>query len=255
VAKTELAADLRSGDDLGATGIYRIFVEQALGTAGGQPWGILAGLYAFDPGREDVELLGRIARIAQRAGAPFLAEGSCRLLGCQSPDQLPYPEDWQPPGPEEEQNWGALRQLPEASSLGLALPRLLLRLPYGKETSPVESFDFEEMPEGSAHEGYLWGSPAVACTYVLAEAFSRCGWDLRTGIVPEIAELPAHVYREDSENRVKPCAEVLLGERAVEAILGKGLMPLLSVRDRDTVRLARLQSLASPATPLAGRWS
>jgi len=47
---------------------------------------------------------------------------------------------------------------------------------------------------------------------------------------------------------------VVLTERAAEAILEKGLMPILSFKNQDTVRLARFQSLAGPATNLAGRW-
>jgi type VI secretion system protein ImpC len=252
VTKAELASDLASSDDLHATGIFRLLAESAMG---GRPWGILVGLYTFDQSRDDVDLLGRIARLARLADVPFLAEGSCRLLGCTSLVRTPDAAGWAPADAEAEQRWAALRQLPEASYLGLALPRFLLRLPYGKDTSPVEEFDFEEMPEGSNHDGYLWGNPAVACAYLLAESFRRRGWDFHAGAVREITDLPLHVYREGGESRIKPCAEVLLDEKATAAILDKGLMPLASVRDRDAVRVARFQSLAESATPLAGRWS
>ena len=252
VTKAELAADLTSSDDLHATGIHRLLAESA---AGGRPWGILAGLYTFDHSRDDVELLGRIARLAQRLDAPFLAEGGCRIVGCSYLAATPDAADWKAVDAEAEQRWAALRRLPEAAYLGLALPRFLLRLPYGKDTSPAEEFDFEEMPAGSDHEGYLWGNPAVACTYLLAESFRRRGWDFHAGAVREVADLPLHVYREGGEGRTKPCAEVLLDEKATAAVLDRGPMPLVSVRDRDAVRVVRFQSLAGSATPLAGRWS
>ena len=51
-----------------------------------------------------------------------------------------------------------------------------------------------------------------------------------------------------------PCAEVVLSDRAAEIILDGGLMPVLSLRDQDVVRLARFQSIADPLAPLAGRW-
>jgi type VI secretion system protein ImpC len=252
ITKVELAADLRSNDDVSATGLYRLLLKQ---NVGGPPWGILAGLYTFDHSAEDVDLLGQLAKLARRADAPFIAEGSCRLVGCSSLAQTPDPEDWKPLDAEAAQRWEALRRLPEASYLGLALPRFLLRLPYGKDTSPVEEFDFEEVAKAATHEGHLWGNPAIACVYLLAESFRRRGWNAQAGTVREIAELPLSVYQDDGESQIKPCAEVLLGDEAMAAILDKGLMPLLSVRDRDTVRLARFQSLTDPATPLAGRWS
>ena len=104
-------------------------------------------------------------------------------------------------------------------------------------------------------EDYLWGNPAFVCVYLLAEAFSQIGWQLRPGAIREIQGLPMHVYEKDSESVLKPCAEVLLTERAAERMLEQGLMPLLSLQGSDVIRLARFQSLSSPLKPLAGRWS
>ena len=44
-------------------------------------------------------------------------------------------------------------------------------------------------------------------------------------------------------------------DRAAEAILSAGLMPLLSRQARNAVRLMRFQSIASPAQALSGPWS
>jgi type VI secretion system protein ImpC len=63
-----------------------------------------------------------------------------------------------------------------------------------------------------------------------------------------------HIYETEGESHIKPCAETLLTMRAAEIILEKGLMPLLSLRGRDTVRLGRFQSIADPLKSLSGRW-
>src|SRR5205807_10552098 len=104
--------------------------------------------------------------------------------------------DWKPPTGEDAEAWQTLRNLPEAAYLALALPRVLLRLPYGKQTDPVEQFPFEEMPEGSTHRNYLWGNPAVACASLMAEAFTQSGWGFGPESLREIDGLPLHVYRE-----------------------------------------------------------
>ena len=70
----------------------------------------------------------------------------------------------------------------------------------------------------------------------------------------EWSDLPAHVYQEAGEPRLKPCAEICLTERAAEAILGCGVMPVLSYPNRNAVRLPRLQSLADPPVALSGPW-
>lgn len=255
VTRDELAADLMSADDLTKTATYRLLVERSTGTAGGQPWAVLLGHYTFGPARQDAELLGRLALVAGRAGAPLLAAASPALLGCRSLAAMPDPDDWnQPVAAEDDETWAVLRQLPEAAYLGLALPRFLLRLPYGKDTSPVEVFDFEEMPGEPEHERYLWGNPAVVCAYLLGAAFSREGWELRPGSVQDVAGLPLHAYRAGGESEVKPCAEVLLGPRAVERIRAAGIIPLLSVEGSDSISVGSFRSLAEPETPLMGRW-
>jgi type VI secretion system protein ImpC len=210
----------------------------------------VVGDYSFDQQPGDVELLGRMAKVVSLAGTPFLAAATTRLLGCQSLAATPEPNQWQEPNDLDA--WETLRKLPEAAHLGLALPRVLLRLPYGKETSPIEQFAFEEITGKPNHEAFLWGNPAFACAYLLAEAFSCAGWNLRPGMVQEIDGLPLYVNREDDE--VLPCAEVVLIDRAAAAILNKGIMPLRSVRNREAVIVPQFQSIAEPAKPLAGRW-
>ncbi|MBW2740349.1 MAG: type VI secretion system contractile sheath large subunit [Deltaproteobacteria bacterium] len=256
ISKTELAADLGSKEDLRSTGIYKLLVEHTVETFGGEPWAVMAGNYIFDNSREDAELLGRLAKIAKASGAPFILSVSDKVLGCESLAKTPNPDDWlRLSDAEKSQAWEALRKLPDAAYLGLALPRFLLRLPYGADTDPAERFEFEEMIEIPDHDNYLWGNPAFACVYLLAQAFTHHGWNLRPGIIQDIEGLPLYIYKEEGESKVKPCAEVVLTERAAEIILDKGLMPLLCFRNQDIIRLARFQSIADPLTRLAGRWS
>ena len=254
ISKEELAADLGRSQDWQASGVYRLLVEKSVGTPGAEPWAIIVGNYEFGPEREDAELFGKLARVAKALGAPFLAAASPRLLGCASLAESPHPRDWQsPPDADSAAAWAALRALPEAAWVGLALPRFLLRLPYGKETDPVESFDFEEMPGEPRHEDYLWGNPAFACALLLALSFSEDGWEMRPGSHSEITGLPLHIYKREGESEVKPCAEALLTEEAAAAIMEHGIMVIVSLKGSDAVRLLRVQSVGEPLRRLAFR--
>jgi type VI secretion system protein ImpC len=253
VSKQELAADLKAAKDLRDSGIYGLLVEQTVETPGAEPWAVIAGNYNFGSGTEDADVLSRMASIAHRARAPFLAEANAHLLGCASLASTPHPRAWKMPQ-ELAAGWAELRHRPEADSVGLALPRFLLRLPYGTKTLPLESFDFEEFPEAPAHEDYLWGNPAFAVALLLAQSFSAAGWDMRAGTVSEMDRLPLHVYEKDGESESKPCAEILLTEDAAERLLEEGLIPLVSFRDRDHARVIRFQSIADPLRGLSGRW-
>ena len=218
------------------------------------PWSLVVGQYSFGRSAEDVGLLARLGTAAARAGAPFLAAAEPDLVGCGSIAATPDPRDWTPPAGEAAEQWSALRESAIAPWIGLTLPRMLLRLPYGKSTVPIGSFPFEELSP-RRHESYLWGSGALACALLIARAFAASGWDMEPGEELEVEDLPAHVHDDGGEKRLQPCAEAALADRAADAILAAGLMPLLSHKGRNAVRLARFQSIAHPAQALSGPWS
>lgn len=248
VSRAELAADL-AGDDLSASQLYRILVSETVDTPGEDPWALVASFFTFDATAADAELLGRLSRLAKSAGAPFVATAHPRLAGCDAKNLHGSPEDWTfRPDAESAAAWAALRALPSAGFAGLALPRFLLRLPYGKTTEPIERFEFEEL---AGHETYLWGPPAVLVTLVLAQAFERDGWDLDlTG--QDVEDLPLHVTGRGAEARTTPCAETVLTIKAAEHLAGRGLIAMLSIKDRDTVRVPGFPSITGK--PLSGRF-
>jgi type VI secretion system protein ImpC len=218
------------------------------------PWSLLVGNYAFGLAGDDVELLAHLGALASQAGGPFLAAAKSELIGCGSIAANPDPRDWTPPGADAAERWNALRKSTEAPWIGLALPRMLLRQPYGKSSDPVESFAFEELAARREHESYLWGNGALACALLIGRAFASRGWDMEPGDELDVEDLPAHTYDDDGEKCLQACAEVSLVDRAAEAILDAGLIPLLSRKNRNAVRVMRFQSIAEPAQALDGPW-
>ena len=173
-------------------------------------WRAVIGLYTFGPDAADFEFLGRMARLGAHIGAPFIAEGSADMGD----------------------RWAELRAIPEASYLGLALPRFLLRLPYGARTSAIESFPFEEMPDAPVHAHYLWGNPALAFLTLLT-----------AGGALSLEGLPVHTYEHEGELRMTPCSEIWMTETQILSLIDLGMMPLVSFRDSDRVRLAGFRAI------------
>ena len=255
VSKAELAADLTAADQLQSAGAYKLIVEQSVGVEGAEPYALLVCGCKFDQTAEDIKLLRRLGSLAQAAGAPLLAAADSHFAGCPSIVATPDPNDWRwQPGSSAVPLWQELRRSPEAAYIGLVLPRFLLRLPYGKDTDPVEQFDFEEFLPLAGHEQYLWGSSAALCACLLAEAFSEFGWSLTNGLRCDMVGIPVHIYESDGDKQVTPCAETIITERAMEVLIGRGLIPVLSIKGRDAVRVPRFQSIADPPAPLAGPW-
>src|SRR5205823_1342914 len=84
-------------------------LQKILDEAG--PWAVIVGDMTFDLEGPDIALLGRLAAVARRAGAPFLAEAGPRLLGCESLLATPDPDDWDAAfgDPAVEAAWDRLR--------------------------------------------------------------------------------------------------------------------------------------------------
>lgn len=191
-----------------------------------QKWALVAGNYYFTGGEVDMELLGRVALITDSVGARFVAGAE------------PDPAKWLSPTPAYQE----LRAIPEAESIALSLPRWIQRMPYGKNASETEAFAFEEFTPGVPdHDHYVWANPAFAVAYLMAEMHSSGEESLN------IHSLPAHMYKDDGENVVKPCAEHLMRQVDAEKLIENGLMPLLSMKGQDWIRLAGFRAINGAA--------
>lgn len=252
VRRDELLMGLpEPGANLADSALFELLVKrrEAVDDA---PWTVIVGDDSFGHSGEDIALLTALGAAAAANGGIFLGAASLAMLGCERIEDLPDTRNWS--RPPDDSLWNALRESDVADRIGLALPRVLARLPYGSQTEPVDRFEFEEMPHHD-HAAYLWANPAFSCATLLAEGFTREGWRMAPGGHVELGALPAHTFEAAGETRLKPCTEVLIPEATMVAILERGLMPLVSYRDRNTAVVGRFQSIASPAAPLNGPWT
>ncbi|HKD36411.1 MAG TPA: type VI secretion system contractile sheath large subunit, partial [Pirellulales bacterium] len=241
VTAEELAADLMAGDDLSQTALYRQLIATTAEGLDGQPWTAIVGNYTFEETTEHAELLGRMAKIAARAGAPFLAAITSRA----AQEGYELPADGKPA-------WQALRGIPEASYLGISVPGFLLRPPFGESYRPADAFRFEEF--NGTPEGYLWGNPGFASAGALALGYMKSGWGFKPSGTLALDNMPMHSYRDADGEAVAVCAEVRFTSSTSQELGGRGFMPLLAVRGRDSVELASIRSLHLENPTLSGRW-
>jgi class 3 adenylate cyclase len=90
----------------------------------------------------------------------------------------------------------------------------------------------------------------MLCGLLFAKAYKARGWESRPSTAEEIGDLPYYTFKQAGETQVKPGAEAWLTTHAVETILDAGLIPILSLKGRNTVRVVNLQSIARPGSPL-----
>jgi type VI secretion system protein ImpC len=235
VSRAELAEDFAAAPTLTEAALY--------GSVGDKPWSLLVDCTAYQRGQDDAALLARLGTLAQQVDAAVVA----------SMDWAAYSAGFA--SPEDERAWTALRNSSAATSVALTLPNILLRLPYGRGTDPIERFAFTEQASPPVSERYLWGSSALAVAQLLAQSFAEAGgWDFAPGDESSIDDLPTHVTKQNGESVQTPCAQTWLPESKIDALIRDGLMPVVSAQGRGEVRVPRFQSIALPSAALAGRW-
>lgn len=246
--KAVLRRELVETDDPSSSPIVRALIEPAAVPGGERP-ALLIGDFEFGPSTEDLQLLGMLGAIGEQLGAPFLAAASSRLLGCET--FLDVGRAGALGALHNHPTLQQFRRLSQARWVGLALPRLLVRLPYGSDTDRAETFDFEEWTDASGYADYLWGNPAYAIAGLAIANFNDAGWgfDLSQQ-VHRLDGLPLHVYRRAGESVTTPCAEIAMTDTLIEALEEAGFIPLASHQNRDFVSLPCVQSLALPRAPL-----
>ena len=157
--------------------MFKKVYEEEYGMFGGEPFGALVGDYEFSKHPEDLELLEKVSQVAAAAHAPFLSAASSELLNMDSFTNLDQPRDiGKIFDSTEYAKWKGFRESEDSKYVCLTCPRILMRLPYGRDTEPVEGFNFEEGVDGTDHSKYLWGNAAFALASKMTQAFATYGW-------------------------------------------------------------------------------
>ncbi len=175
VTKKDLLRDIEKAPEFDQSALFKKVYEEEYGVFGGAPFGALIGDYEFGKHPEDLALLEGISHVAAQAHAPFISAADPALLNLESFTQLDAPRDLAKIfDTTEYAKWKSFRQSEDSRYVALCLPRTLSRLPYGKDTKPVDEFNYEEHVDGTDHSKYLWMNAAYSLGTRMTNSFSPC---------------------------------------------------------------------------------
>src|SRR6476659_8806369 len=255
ISKQELGKTLKryKGTAWDQSPLFKKVYEAEYGQFGGEPFGCLVGDYHFDQTAPDVELLGEMAQVAAAAHAPFITGASPTIMQMSTWQELANPRDltkiFTTP---EYAAWRSLRESDDSRYLGLAMPRVLSRLPYGAKTNPVEDFAFEEETGAADHSRYTWSDAAYAMATNINRSFKLYGWCSRIRGVESggaVEGLPVHTFPTDDGGVDMKCpTEIAISDRRASELAKNSFMPLLHRKNSDFAAFIGAQSLQKPAT-------
>src|SRR5271157_3283574 len=251
VTKKELLRDLQRAPEFDQSALFKKVYEEEYGVFGGAPFSALLGDYEFGKNPEDIELLEKVSNVAAAAHAPFLTGASPDMFNMDSFSTIDAPRDMAKIFDSAEYaKWKSFRQSEDSRYVGLCLPHILMRLPYGKNGASIEGFNYEEGVDGSDHNKYLWGNAAWALGARLTAAFANYGWCAAIRGVEGgglVEGLPTHTFTTDSGDVALKCpTESPITDRREKELADLGFVPLLHCKGTDYAAFFSVQSGQKP---------
>ena len=250
--KRELLKDFQKASEFDQSTLFKKIYTEGFGTYGAPPYGALVGDFEFNiRNPEDVELLEHFAGTAAAAHCPFLSAAHAGSFELNDFTQLGDVRDVSTAFSSTEFiKWKSFRESEDSRYVGLAMPHMLLRLPYGNSTKRVDEFDYEEGVDGSSHERYLWGNAAYALASKLTDAFAN--YEFCSAIRgPEgggkVEGLDVHNFRTwDGDLAAKCPVELQIDDRREKELADQGFIPLVHCQHTDYAAFFSVQSCQKP---------
>jgi len=255
ISKRELFKDADRAIEFDQSQIFKKVYEMEFGMPGGEPYGLLIGDYEFTNHPEDVDLLTKMSGVAAAAFAPFITGVQPSVFGMDQftslEQPLNLPRTFEQP---DYVKWKAFRDTEDARFVGLALPRVLMRLPYEDDGTRADGFRFRETTAWPDRSEYLWGNAAYAFGAVVVRSFARSHWlaDIR-GVARGVeggglvAGLPVHSFSTDKRGVAPKCStDVIITDLQEPELSDLGFIPLCHCKDTGLSAFYANQSAQKP---------
>lgn len=253
ISKKELTRDLEKAVEFDQSQIFKKIYESEFGTAGGEPYSALIGDYEFSSHPDDINLLTNMSNIAAAGFCPFISASAPEMFGFESFTELSKPRDLEKIFESAEYTkWRSFRDSEDSRFVVLTMPRVLARLPYGKDTKPIEAFNFEEAKTGGKqkHDDYCWMNAAYAMGAVLTRSYAEYGWCTSIRGAEgggKVEGLHSHVFISDDGDMDQKCpTEIGITDRREAELSKLGFLPLCHYKSTDYAVFFGAQTTQKP---------
>ncbi len=247
----DLKDDLSKAIEFDQSALFKKIYEEEYGTFGGTPYSCLIGDFYFTNHPQDIGFLENISGLAAAAHTPFMASISPLFFNLDHFENIPLPRDlakiFESP---DYIKWNSFRNTEDSRYVSLLLPRVLMRLPYGPNTLPVEAFNFTENVGVGDTDKFCWGNPAYALGQRITNAFAHYKWTAAIRGVEGggvVEGLPTYVFKTlDGDMTVKCPTEVAITDRREKELSDLGFITLCYSKGSDFAVFFGAQTTQKP---------
>lgn len=238
VSKKDLLSDLENAVEFDQSSLFKKIYEEEYGTFGGHPYSCLIGGYEFTRHPQDILLLEKISNVAAAAHAPFIAAAHPRMFDMNSFSHIGEPRDLAKIFESTEMiKWRSFRDSEDSRYVALVLPRVLMRLPYGPDTLPVDGLNFIEEIDGTDNAQFCWGNAAFVYAQRIGHAVSLYKWPAAIRGVEGgglVEGLPAYTFKTtDGDIALKCPTEISITDRREKELSDMGFLAICHSKGTD----------------------
>ncbi|CAH1572346.1 MULTISPECIES: type VI secretion system contractile sheath large subunit [Vibrio harveyi group] len=256
----EVSKDALKAIEFDQSALFKLLYQNEYGMPGGEPFGVVIGDYELrhDPAKNhfdrDLTVLSKVAQTAAAAFSPFILSAQPSVFGVNRFSELSSTTDI---GAQFEQveyiKWQKLRESEDAKFIGIAAPNVLFRLPYTRDGSRIEGFDFEEAINDSERE-LQWGSAAFCFAAIAIRTYQEHGWfthmrgvkqgDYTQGTI--LAPTRSSVHFTSKNTRDRSPLNLKVSERKEKEISDCGFITMSPVAETYMVGMTSSVSIYKP---------
>ncbi|MGV3345859.1 type VI secretion system contractile sheath large subunit [Enterobacteriaceae bacterium LUAb1] len=251
ISKEDLRQDFEDSPEIIQSGLYKQTYIDEYDTPGGEPVAALISAYEFDASAQDIALLRNISKVSAAAHMPFIGSAGPKFFLKENMEEVAAIKDIGNYFDRAEYlKWKSFRDTDDARYIGLVMPRVLGRLPYGPDTVAVRHFNYVEEVKGPEHDKYLWTNASFAFAANMVRSFIHNGWCVQIR-GPQaggaVQDLPIHLYDLGTGSQVKIPSEVMIPETREFEFANLGFIPLSYYKNRDYACFFSANSAQKPA--------
>ncbi len=236
--KKELLDDLEHAVEFDQSQLFKKVYEEEYGTFGGNPYSCLIAGYEFTRHPQDILLLEKLSNVAAAAHAPLVAAAHPRMFDMDSFSHLGEPRDISKIFESTEMiKWRSFRDSEDSRYLALVLPRVLMRLPYGPDTVPVDGMNYVEHINGADNSQFCWGNAAFVMGQRIGYAVALYSWPAAIRGVEGgglVEGLPAYTFKTtDGDIALKCPTEIAITDRREKELSDMGFLAICHSKGTD----------------------
>jgi type VI secretion system protein ImpD/type VI secretion system protein ImpC len=277
----EICRDFERAIEFDQSNIFKKIYEEEFGTAGGEPFGMLACDYQVRPApgpgspTDDVTALDALAAVAAASFSPAVIAAHPALIGLDHFSELGASADpTEAMRGVERRRWRSLQERDDSRFLSVLLPRVLARPPWPDDGTRPDRFRYR--PDPSGEQARAWMSPVFPLAATAMRAFSSWGWpaDIRGATVnreatggvvedlpfellpsdprrplprgPDLPPRRAHDLPDPPPGPPRPPTEVALTDDQEKLLVEAGIIPLIGLEGLPEAAFAAAPSLHRP---------